>query len=70
MKKSRNFYLWLAKQAGRDDIVGDLASDVIRADFSDIGNTKKDWLNYFNSKRVPHIVLEAFEQAWNEFDTL
>ena len=66
MKNKVDFFEWLENQVGRDDIVGDLASDVVSDRKSVLYSTVGD-LHH----RIAHSgcseALDALKDAWNEF---
>jgi len=69
------FYEWLMKQSGRDDPIGDLASDTMRVmrelreDQKDAppvdSDLKGDWLGYYRWKGEH--VKRVFLDAWQEY---
>lgn len=62
------FYRWLQGQTDRDDVVGDIARDVMRDESAPkLYNTFDRWFRYVSAKSHSEDVLEALGDAWKEF---
>lgn len=69
MSKSIGFYSWLLSQVGRNDPVGDLASDVKSDREAPNDNAGKEtWLSHLRHKRACREAIDAFKEAWAEFN--
>ena len=63
-----SFTKWLLQQAGRDDPVGDLASDVARdPDWLVSGRGLSGFLTYLRNRGACDGAIAALQQAWSEW---
>ena len=69
MNQRMTFYKWLMEQVGRDDPIGDFASDA-ESDSSSPGRSagREEWLGYLRwTGRACPEAIEAFKAAWVEY---
>lgn len=68
-KPTRSFLAWIKQQAGRDDVIGDLARDVKSDVNAPKGRVSKyGWLGYLRASNACNGAIEAFRDAWKEFE--
>lgn len=60
------FHIWLERQRDRNDVVGDLASDVLSDKHFPLGVTSRREVEDYLSKYGSHVI-SAVQQAWREF---
>jgi len=66
MEKIPTFLVWLKRQVGRDDPVGDLASDTMRFSQHPFGGVKA-WRRYLIGHNACAEALSALDEAWKEY---
>lgn len=70
----QSFYQWLGKQTERKDIIGDFAFTMQQ--FEEPTTTRKKanphmiWATWLVDKNASPKVIEAFNKAWTEYQTL
>lgn len=68
-KPARSFLTWIKKQAKRDGPIGDLARDVRGDANAPTGRvSRRGWLGYLRASGACSGAIDAFRDAWNEFD--
>ncbi|GJM40310.1 MAG: hypothetical protein DHS20C20_05920 [Ardenticatenaceae bacterium] len=72
--ESFSFYQWLKTQKERKDIIGDFAFTM--SNFEEPKATRKKanghmiWATWLVDKNASPAVIEAFNTAWNEYQTI
>jgi len=62
------FYRWLTAQAGRGDVIGDLAKDAMSdGSFPVEAKTRKEIEAHLRMKRACFEAIDALHEAWKEF---
>jgi uncharacterized protein YozE (UPF0346 family) len=73
MKEMKPFYDWLKKQRKRDDLIGDIASDIWRdskaRECPTLSSLDAHIMKLSNSHDVKN-VLNARDMAWREYERL
>lgn len=70
MSQTGRFHRYLKRQIGRDDPIGDLAADVQHdPTFPSITQSHQRLSEYLQSRAGSEIVILAFDEAWNEFQS-
>ncbi|SEI14912.1 YozE SAM-like fold [Paraburkholderia hospita] len=65
----RSFQTWLGRQTKRDDAIGDLARDVRSSGDAPKGRVSRyGWLGYLRARNACREAIEAFREAWTEFE--
>jgi len=63
-----SFVEWVAKQKKRDDVVGDIAEDVLSDERFPIAvDTYKEYIAYIKTKTSDAQVISAAKEAWKEY---
>lgn len=63
------FYEYMFKQRDREDPVGDLGTDIWNdPETKSIPNSKKAWEEHIDIRSRDDKVIDAFEEAWNEYE--
>lgn len=70
MTSKPTFLKWLKAHSDEDTPTGDLARDVMRDNRPCPKNYKKSWLDFLYEVQASTLAIEAFENAWNDYETL
>lgn len=63
-----DFHRWIEKQVERDDVVGDIAKDIMRDEkFPRYARLRQEVVNYIKGATAWDGPIAAIEQAWHEF---
>lgn len=69
-----SFYQWLKMQTERNDIIGDFAHTISQFDEPKATRKKANghmiWATWLVDKNASPAVIEAFNTAWNEYQSL
>lgn len=64
----QTFYSWLVEQAGRNDVVGDLAYDAMSDKEVPMAScSRKEWESHLRERGACDGALSALRQAWREY---